>query len=666
MALGKIVVSLSANITEFTSAMDKAAYTADKSMTGITRSIGLAGVAIGTLAFQAAQGFARSAAAAIQFGDDIQKAATKAGIAASTMSELAYAAAQSDVDINALSESFKKLQINSSKAASGSKEQVEAFKALGISAKDFKGLSLDQQFLVIAEQISKLEDPADRARAAVDIFGKSGANLLPMFEKGSKGVQDALSEAAKVGAKLSDEQVKRLADTDDALKRLKGSWQGFTANLIAGVEPVLSRILGIMTKIMSPPSEAGMIKTLELQLESLKYASDKSENSEYRRIERRLAALRKAAEERVKIEQETNAKVAAATAQGPKGFEDEEAKARREKAARDAEAALKRITEERASILQNLESSYMRMVVSAEDLLVLELARKGASEQELARAEAIVAAIRTRRAEEEALKQVEEDSKRATAEKQALLEQFPDLWFNAASAAEQYELELKKLDDLAKKLIAAGIDQARVNELVARSSKQIGDKYSESGKIAVEFGEAISSSFEEAILSGRNLQDVLKGLLQDILAIIIRAKVTTPLGNAITGALQSGGGDIISAILGGVASAFGFGGGASAGGAVATRGVTAPLPPTFSPPGRAFGGSVMAGNAYLVGEAGPEIFMPKSPGEVLDGRFTRGALGGNGGARIVNQTFNISTPNADSFRLSQRQLSRRARIGVNL
>jgi len=663
MALGKLVVTLSANITEFSSAMDKAAFQADKSMTGITRSVGLAGVALATFAFQAGQALRDSAINAINFADEVDKAATKAGIAATTMAELAVAAGTVDVDIKSLSDSLRKLQINLSKAATGGKEQKESLAALGLTIEDLADLGADRQLEVIAEQISKLEDPADRARAAYELLGKSAGNLLPLFDQGAEGIRRAREEAIRTGAALTQDQIDAGVRLDDSIKRLGASWRGFTSTLVTAVEPAANFVFSALQRAFTPPSPEGMIRTYEVMLASLEGASDKSENSEYRRIERRLAAARREVAERERIAKELASKTAAATeGRTPVGFEDEDKKRERERREKEAQTAINRIINERKSIVDGLEQTYLRMLITAEEMAILELSRKGSSAEEIARAQALADAIRDRRVEEEALKTAQAESKRIEDERKATLESWPDLWFNAATAAEQYALEIEKLNELATKLIAAGVEQGKVNEYVARTQDQISKKYDEASRVAVEFGEAISSSFESAILQGKGLQDILKGILQDILAIIIRAKVTTPLGNAITGALGGGGGTgILESIFGAI---FGsVSGGAGGTGSVPTRGVTAPLPSSFSPPGRVFGGSVMAGNAYLVGEAGPEIFVPQMPGEVLNGQF-----GGGGGRRVnvVNQTFNISTPNADSFRLSQRQLSRRARIGINV
>jgi len=63
--------------------------------------------------------------------------------------------------------------------------------------------------------------------------------------------------------------------------------------------------------------------------------------------------------------------------------------------------------------------------------------------------------------------------------------------------------------------------------------------------------------------------------------------------------------------------------------------------PTLANRGKAGGGNVSRGQPYLVGERGPELFMPNTGGRVMNNADTRSAFGG-GGEVVVNQTINLS------------------------
>lgn len=84
-------------------------------------------------------------------------------------------------------------------------------------------------------------------------------------------------------------------------------------------------------------------------------------------------------------------------------------------------------------------------------------------------------------------------------------------------------------------------------------------------KFAADLGLTFTSAFEDAIVAGKSLSDVMKGLEQDILRIITRRLVTEPLGNMLTnligGAIGGGTGGIFGGLLSGIfGSLFGGGG----------------------------------------------------------------------------------------------------------
>jgi len=162
---------------------------ATRGLQGLTQTFGVLNKAIAASGiYMAGQVLTRTIMKSIEFGDELAKASIKAGIAGEQMSSLAYAARQSDVDIGSLSIALRKMQIALSEASTGGKGQKEALDALGISLNEIKQLEPDKQFELLADRINALTSPADRARAATDLFGKSGAELLPMFEKGAQGI----------------------------------------------------------------------------------------------------------------------------------------------------------------------------------------------------------------------------------------------------------------------------------------------------------------------------------------------------------------------------------------------------------------------------------------------------------------------------------------------
>ena len=98
-------------------------------------------------------------------------------------------------------------------------------------------------------------------------------------------------------------------------------------------------------------------------------------------------------------------------------------------------------------------------------------------------------------------------------------------------------------------------------------------------------------------------------------------------------------------------------GGASGGGGLVGLG-TSLLASALGLPGRATGGPVSPGRGYLVGERGPELFLPTSSGQVMP------SAAGSGGRRDVHVSITVNSGGADSPRAlarSARQVARAVR-----
>jgi hypothetical protein len=84
-------------------------------------------------------------------------------------------------------------------------------------------------------------------------------------------------------------------------------------------------------------------------------------------------------------------------------------------------------------------------------------------------------------------------------------------------------------------------EEKSLKEDLAKQNDKLTDQEKERQKAFEQLGYSFESAFEDAILSGKKLSDVLEGLAQDIAKIVIRQTITQPIGNAVSGLLNSGG-----------------------------------------------------------------------------------------------------------------------------
>ncbi len=153
------------------------------------------------------------------------------------------------------------------------------------------------------------------------------------------------------------------------------------------------------------------------------------------------------------------------------------------------------------------------------------------------------------------------------------------------------------------------------------------------------FGRSIVSAFSRGVVEGKRFEDVLRSVGRSMTDSLLKTALK-PLQSGLSSLLGTG----VKSLSGLLTGGFGSLGGAMSvpvapfadGGIVAS--------PSYFPTGRGLG---------LMGESGAEAIMPLSRGP--DGRL--GVRAGGNAGRPVNVTVQVSTPDADSFRRSEAQVS---------
>jgi hypothetical protein len=189
---------------------------------------------------------------------------------------------------------------------------------------------------------------------------------------------------------------------------------------------------------------------------------------------------------------------------------------------------------------------------------------------------------------------VEEINALAAAERNRIVELDRLLELEGALTSEQ----LKRID-IWQELRAAGriTDEGYVKlmeDLLGKTREMVAET-EKLNEVAKDFGFTFSSALEDIIVNGGNARDVIRSLEQDIIRMVTRLLVTEPMGKGISGAIGRGG-----ATLAGGGSFF----------------------DSFADAfikmfGMSSGGPVMGNHPYLVGEKGPELFVPNSSGNIV-------------------------------------------------
>jgi hypothetical protein len=134
--------------------------------------------------------------------------ADKLGVSFEFIQTLEEAGNRSGVSIESVSSAFGKLQKTLAGADEESKAATAALAKLGIAFTDLENLSPEEQIRLIGEQLQGIDDPAKRTAAAMQIFGKSGADLLPFFAN----LGPAADDIERLGGAMSEIDRGRIDD----------------------------------------------------------------------------------------------------------------------------------------------------------------------------------------------------------------------------------------------------------------------------------------------------------------------------------------------------------------------------------------------------------------------------------------------------------------------
>jgi hypothetical protein len=670
MSLGTLTIDIAANLARLESDLGKANRLSQKfaedQQKRYARIGKLIGGAIATFATGAFAGWIKES---IDAADAAAETAQTIGISIEAYQGLSFAASTAGVEQEGLTGALTKFNKTISQAAAGGKKQAQAFADLGLSVRDNNGdlKTADKLMLEVADKFQGYTDGANKTAIAQDLFGKSGAKLIPLLNSGKQGITDLTDQAQRLGLVMSAEAAAAADNFNDNLTVLAGVSRGMANNLAAELLPALNDIVGLMIDLADNSDTAAdktsglgtVLKTVtaiaialgtELQTEAISLAGfaaaavqagsgdfaiaadtlkamkadmDAAEAKGAERIDKLFdGTYAKKAQEAAKVAHEYTKTLERTTT-----AEDANAKA----AAKAAAAIDKQV--------EALKEQAATVGMTTTQTTLYKLAQDGATKAQLESAAAALAIVD---AYDKSQKAIKDHTERVTA-------------FNAVQESTFTEGQ-KLLDDyqtkvetLRKSLNAGDIDQTQYDNVMDGLDKGLSksqDKLAETKDVMSVFADEAARNMQSAFADflfdpfAGGVDDMAANfgkVIQRMIAEAAAAQLMDSVFGAVSKDTGSRGGGLLATGLKAAGDFFGFAG------------------------GKAVGGPVEAGKLYEVGENNaPEMFMSNGRQYMIPGNS--GSIKPQGGASERNtQIFNISTPDANSFRASQRQISRRAK-----
>ena len=160
-------------------------------------------------------GLAGLAVKAGKDADELSTLSKQTGVATDELQKMQYASDLIDVDVDTITGSLKKMK-------KGLDSNADAFEELGVATKQngqFRDIT--DIFYDTVEALSQIPNETERDIKAMEIFGKSADDLAGIIDDGGAALKTLGQEAENMGVIISEEDLEKANELNDALDKLK-------------------------------------------------------------------------------------------------------------------------------------------------------------------------------------------------------------------------------------------------------------------------------------------------------------------------------------------------------------------------------------------------------------------------------------------------------------
>lgn len=549
--------------------------------------------------------------------DDLADTAKGIGLSAEDLSAFQFSARAAGVSSEELTGGLSKFAQVLEDARNGSEEAERTVSALGIGLSELRSgtLTTEGALARAADALAKYADGFEKTALARDAFGRGGAKFITFLSEGSDGLR-------KFGG-VSRDAIEEAGKLQNEIDKLSASWDQLKLSVAGSIAGIVNATLELKRGSLD-----SQLATTQKAIEEISEALERTKPGS--RLERNLL-------EQLKVEQnklqELERTIAKREFVGPpelgvrppdrkpkardkteKERAEDISESRRELAAFVSQLERERDIIEEISLkeraIQTLRANPSIDTPQVRELLFLEIERVEAARQE--------------KELREELARIQKEELEKTRQLDAQLDEFSGRTAEALKIAQAARLEAR--------LASGEIFSAEELEKTVKGIAGIRDEVDRTKDATDQLALAFSSSLGRFIESGGagGIKSFFESLLQDVLKLTTQLLIIEPLTRALTQSLRgSGESGGLGSILSSIGGFLGFGG------------------------ARAMGGPVTAGMGYLVGERGPELFVPRSSGQIVPN---------GGGAMNINVNLppgtNVTRQTANQIGLAVgRQLS---------
>ena len=272
MELFKLFGSIAVDNADANKAIDETGEKAESFSSKLGNGIKTAakwGTAIVAGASTAVAGLAKFAQSSAATADNIDKMSQKIGISREAYQELDFICSQSGTSVDSLQMGMKSLLTAMNGAVSGTESNIAQFERLGVTVTDANGNLRSQEEVMwdVMAALQSMDNQAEKARLANELFGRSGSELMPLLNGEAGSIEAMKEQAHELGLVLGDELVDNGVVLTDTLDQTKRAFSSIVTQLGGSLMPILTKVLTYIQK--SLPSINALVGKLAPVLATL-------------------------------------------------------------------------------------------------------------------------------------------------------------------------------------------------------------------------------------------------------------------------------------------------------------------------------------------------------------------------------------------------------------
>lgn len=209
----------------------------NKDVSGVKDALGaLAISALGAFSFDVIKSFMTEQ---IDAAKEIRLTAAKLGVGTEELEAWNFAAGAMGVSAEGAANGLKFLNKNMGLALEGNKEAVESFSKLDVQLKDQSGnvREIGDVLPEIADSFEKMGSQQERTTAAMKLFGRAGADLLPLLQGGSKNINELRERFNELGGGMDEDFIAKAKEAGREISAVKFGINRFKISIAAELLP---------------------------------------------------------------------------------------------------------------------------------------------------------------------------------------------------------------------------------------------------------------------------------------------------------------------------------------------------------------------------------------------------------------------------------------------